>query len=614
VFTTDGDLPVIARRILAEYGLETGAELSLVADAVRSGGSSNAVTRVLVAREVDDIEGAEPPPDMLRIPLTEAIAHLTGAALVDTATAVGVLAAVGETSGDIRLRPATDPPLNPLPAASGTPPVDSTRVFGAQRLWRGAEDTVWSSPYNEVRRLELHTPDEGVVSQDVITRHATVLALPWDERTDEVVLVRQYRAPLGRWIYQLPAGMLDKAGEDPLTGARRELAEEAGLAALHWSEILTAEPLPGVTDEHHRIYLARNLYGIPRLDAGESDEIGMGQVRIPVDEALAMALRGEIEDGPAVISLLALASVRAGRLAPRVVVEGGQRSATEDNTGRGGLPADPPSPPADGVVPDRPSGGSGPGARPEPESAVSGVPPSSWESGELPDDDRFLTDRNRAVTRACTEAGVETPEGYAAVARAYALAYRSLAPFFVKHGIAIAEDCARDAARGGRVKVAYLARDGYALSEVAAVWDPEFFGEHCAILPISRVMLASVWHDTNWDDIGTGEELSISARLELGKGDPSENLAGARKKFVEMAQAYGVPLTDPGWWTADYAGPSNMRFRHCSPISHSGAVILRTWLLRIPAIRGPCRAMRCTYLWPKATAWGTSPTYPTTPA
>ncbi|MEU1981860.1 NUDIX domain-containing protein [Nocardia sp. NPDC019395] len=548
VFTADGDLPVTARGILAEYGLETGAELSLVTDAVRSGGSSNAVTRVLIAREVDDIEGAEPPPDMLRMPLTEAVAHLTGAALVDTATAVGVLAAAGETSGEIRLRPATDPPLNPLPAASGTPPVDSTRVFGARRLWRGAEDTVWSSPYNEVRRLELHTPDDGVVSQDVITRHATVLALPWDERTGEVVLVRQYRAPLGRWIYQLPAGMLDKTGEDPLTGARRELAEEAGLAALHWSEILTVEPLPGVTDEHHRIYLARNLYGIPRLDAGESDEIGMGQVRIPVDEALAMAMRGEIDDGPAVISLLALASVRAGRSAPRVVVESGQRSATENSTGRGVLPADPPPPPADGVVPDRADGGSGTGARPEPEPepAVSGVPPSSWESGELPNDDRFLTDRNRAVTRACTEAGVETPEGYAAVARAYELAYGSLAPFFVKHGIAIAEDCARDVARGGRVKVAYLARDGYALSEVAAVWDPEFFGEHCGILPISRIMLASVWHDTNRDDIGTGEEPSMSARLVLGKGDPSENSAGAREKFIEMAQANGVPLTDPG--------------------------------------------------------------------
>ncbi|WP_280436798.1 zeta toxin family protein [Nocardia carnea] len=376
VVTADGALPVIARRILAEYGLATGADLSLVTDAVRSGGSSNAVTRVLVAREVDDIKGVEPPPDMLRVPLTEAISHLTGAALVDTATAVGVLAAVGEISGDIRLRPATDPPLNAPHAASGTPPVDSTRVFGAQPLRRGAEDTVWSSPFNEVRRLELHTPDGGVLTEDIITRHPTVLALPWDERTDEVVLVRQYRAPLGRWIYQLPAGMLDKAGEDPLTGARRELAEEAGLAALDWSELLTAEPLPGITDEHHRIYLARNLYGIPRLDAGESDEIGMGQVRVPVDEALAMALRGEIDDGPAVVSLLALASVRAGRLAPRVVVEAGRRSATDErpeqdihgNSPSGNVRSAPPSAVPDthvGAVEQYPQAQSVPGSHPE---------------------------------------------------------------------------------------------------------------------------------------------------------------------------------------------------------------------------------------------------------
>lgn len=374
VLTGDEDPLATARRALAEAGLIGGETWSLATDMVRAGGMSNAVTRVLVVREVDDIAGAQPQQNMLRIPIEEAIAHVAGARIVDSAAAVGVLAAAAETAGEVRLRPATDPPLSPLRAAQDNPPVDIAREFGAQPLQRHSEQTVYSSPVNEVRRVEFRTPDGNMVEQDIVTRHAAVMALPWDERTDEVVLVRQYRPALGRWVLQLPAGMLDKAGEDPLAGVRRELAEEAGIGAREWGELANEAPPPWITSEHRRIYLARDLHSVPRPDSEESDEIGMRQVRIPVAEALDMAMRNEIDNSAAVFGLLALTSVRAGRWEPRVVVEARQRTGTDDRPEEqpeGHSPAEQPRP-----TPWSPAPGSQFGAtEPNPPQPTSGREP-----------------------------------------------------------------------------------------------------------------------------------------------------------------------------------------------------------------------------------------------
>ncbi|MEU4312193.1 hypothetical protein [Nocardia sp. NPDC024068] len=209
------------------------------------------------------------------------------------------------------------------------------------------------------------------------------------------------------------------------------------------------------------------------------------------------------------------------------------------------------SPAAEGVSPPGESSDERIGARPSPWHPYSETPPSQRRSSdepgnEFPGGEQYRTRRARAVAQACAESGVDTPQGRAAVARAYDVTYRSIAPFIVKHGIAIAQDCARDVQRsGGRgPTVVYLARDGYALAETAAVWDPEFFGGHCTILPISRHMMAAVVHDA--DELSDDERRIFAERLKFRSQVHDADLSGAKERFLEMALAYGVPLTVPG--------------------------------------------------------------------
>jgi ADP-ribose pyrophosphatase len=126
-----------------------------------------------------------------------------------------------------------------------------------------------------------------------------------------VVLINQYRHPISRRLLELPAGLLDVPGEDPLLAARRELAEETGLAAREWAVLVDVALSPGFTDEALRVYLARGLYETDRPEP-EFEEADLEVVRMPVDAAVRAALSGEIVNATAVAGVLALAAARAG--------------------------------------------------------------------------------------------------------------------------------------------------------------------------------------------------------------------------------------------------------------------------------------------------------------
>jgi ADP-ribose pyrophosphatase len=127
-----------------------------------------------------------------------------------------------------------------------------------------------------------------------------------------IVLVRQYRHPLGRQLWELPAGLIDVPGELLPAAAARELAEEADLTAARWDLLVDLHPSPGCSDEFIRIFLARDLAPVPEalLHARTHEETHLMTQRIDLDEAVRMALSGEITNAACVAGVLATARAR----------------------------------------------------------------------------------------------------------------------------------------------------------------------------------------------------------------------------------------------------------------------------------------------------------------
>ena len=122
----------------------------------------------------------------------------------------------------------------------------------------------------------------------------------------DVLMVRQYRTPAARVLLEIPAGTLDRdaagAIEDPALAAPRELGEETGFRAATWRLLGRFFPAPGFASEFMHLYLATDLTPIEGYAGPEPDE-RIDLVRVPVREAIAMADRGDIEDGKTLIGL-----------------------------------------------------------------------------------------------------------------------------------------------------------------------------------------------------------------------------------------------------------------------------------------------------------------------
>ena len=114
----------------------------------------------------------------------------------------------------------------------------------------------------------------------------------------EVCLVHQYRHVADAWLWELPAGKLD--GGTPLDNARRELAEEAGVRARHWSSLGRYLSSPGVFREVVHLFLATDLEPCERQL--EEDEV-LSVHWLPLAEACRIAVHGEIVDGKTVVAL-----------------------------------------------------------------------------------------------------------------------------------------------------------------------------------------------------------------------------------------------------------------------------------------------------------------------
>jgi ADP-ribose pyrophosphatase len=131
---------------------------------------------------------------------------------------------------------------------------------------------------------------------------AVVLAI---DGADRVCCLLQYRHPVQQRLVELPAGLCDVPGEDPLDVARRELAEEVGLAAASWTHLATTYSSPGLSTEQMHFYLARDLTHVGRDESGlVHEEAEMSIVWAPFAELRAAALEGRVADAPLVLAVL----------------------------------------------------------------------------------------------------------------------------------------------------------------------------------------------------------------------------------------------------------------------------------------------------------------------
>lgn len=144
----------------------------------------------------------------------------------------------------------------------------------------------------------------GTMVREYSVHQGAVAVLAIDDQ-DRVLLINQYRHPVRRRLWEIPAGLLDVEGENPLAAAKRELAEEADLEADEWSEPLSYFPSPGQSDEVLTLFEARGL----RPAAGSyerTDEEAEIVVRwVTLDEALEAAFAGRIGNAALLIALLA---------------------------------------------------------------------------------------------------------------------------------------------------------------------------------------------------------------------------------------------------------------------------------------------------------------------
>jgi 8-oxo-dGDP phosphatase len=156
--------------------------------------------------------------------------------------------------------------------------------------------------------LVTETVDVGgqVVERDVV-RHPGAVAVVALDDSGRVLLVRQYRHPMEHLLWEVPAGLLDKQGEDPVACAHRELLEEGGVVAGRLEPLVTVFATPGGCDEIVQIFLARDVVPAPggRVLTGEAEEADMPAAWLTLEQACDAVVEGRIHNAITGCALLA---------------------------------------------------------------------------------------------------------------------------------------------------------------------------------------------------------------------------------------------------------------------------------------------------------------------
>ncbi len=137
-----------------------------------------------------------------------------------------------------------------------------------------------------------------------------VLAL---DSGDRVLMIRQYRHPVGRLLWEIPAGLRDVAGEPLHVTAERELLEESGYRAAWWRVLTDSYSSPGISTERLRIFLARGLTEVPEAERSyvpEHEEAHLTLAWVPLEQAVARILAGDLHNGVTSLGILSAYAAR----------------------------------------------------------------------------------------------------------------------------------------------------------------------------------------------------------------------------------------------------------------------------------------------------------------
>lgn len=168
-----------------------------------------------------------------------------------------------------------------------------------------ASDVVFKGKIWDIARETFHYNGQPLV-REFVKHPGAVAVLALDDQ-QRILLIRQYRHPVRSYLWEIPAGLLDIAGEERLEAAKRELMEETGYTAETWSKLTDFMTTPGGNDEVITIFLAQDLKHVGHNLELEGEEVDMLKEWFPLSEALASVLASDIQSPSAIVAIMAAA-------------------------------------------------------------------------------------------------------------------------------------------------------------------------------------------------------------------------------------------------------------------------------------------------------------------
>lgn len=175
-----------------------------------------------------------------------------------------------------------------------------------------ATETPFVGNKTSVRTDDVVMPDGSVARRDYQVHPGSVAVLALDDQ-GRVLILKQYRHPVHMKLWEIPAGLLDIPGENPLHAAQRELYEEAHVKAEDWRVLTDVYTTPGGCSEAVRIFLARDLSEADgeRFEV-EDEEADMELARVPLSDLVTGVLAGDLHNNCLVVGVLSLTAALAG--------------------------------------------------------------------------------------------------------------------------------------------------------------------------------------------------------------------------------------------------------------------------------------------------------------